>query len=168
MLLHNRAAKAVDVPAIIELLAQRFPQSRYAGLGEIDEAHARKFLAQVAFRHGDTNSGGTFFKLIESERGIEAFMLGALYRAYGIGNRLVAQDMMLLGREDCDPHAMAMLVDDYITWARSSPKCIEIQLTWNDVLPSSERLAAVYRRKGFTQCGEVYRCTMPQTIQEAA
>jgi hypothetical protein len=156
-----RPARAIDVPAVVDILVERQQDSRFAGIVDVDVAHARKLLAQAAFRHGGTHDGGTFFMVAESDRSIEAFLLAALSRVLLVGDKLCAQDILLLSRRDL-PARDAMrttnrLIDEYVAWATANPRVADIHLSWSDTLPSGERIGALFARKGFIPCGQNYR-----------
>lgn len=163
-----RAGRAADAPALVGIINERLPEMRYAGLVDVHEDTARKLFAQAAFRHGHTNDGGCWLEVAESDRGIEAFILGALARVYHIGTKLCAQDMFIIGRKDCAPAALDRLVSGYVDWAASNPRVADIHLSWSDALPDGSRFASVCKRRGFILCGENYRRTPPMAAKEAA
>lgn len=163
-----RAGRATDAPALVAIIKERLPEMRYAGLSEVHDDVARKLFAQAAFRHGGTNDGGCWLEVAESERGIEAFILGTLSRVYHIGTRLCAQDMFIIGRSDCPPRALDRLIEGYVGWASENPRVIDINISWSDALPDGHRFGAVFRRKGFVLCGENYRREAPVVVEEAA
>lgn len=163
-----RPGRAIDAPAIVDILVERQPDTRYQGIAHVDTDYARKMFAQAAFRHGHTNEGGCWLEVAESERGIEAFMLGLLSRVQLVGKKLVAQDALLIGRRDCAPSAMSRLIDGYIGWASSNPRVIDINLSWSDALPTGQRFGAVFKRKGFVLCGENYRRVEQEELRGVA
>ncbi len=152
-----RPARSVDAFALVEILQERHPETRYADTVAIDEVVARKVFAHAAQRHGGQHEGATFLQVAESDERIEAFMLGELTRIYMVGDKLCATDLLLIGRKDCDPRALTPLVDAFLAWAEASPKVHEITLSWSDAVPGSEGVCALYERKGFTLCQRGYR-----------
>jgi len=165
-----RPARATDVPELVSIIEERFTETRFLGAGHVDKDVARKFLAPATFRHGQTNGGATWFEVaVDDETGrIEAFILATLVRAYCVGSKLWAQDIMLLGRPDADPRALNGLLDHYIAWGNDNPRVVEITLSWSDILPEAPRMDAIYTRKGFKRCGAFYRRETRQMALEAA
>lgn len=164
-----RAGRAIDAPALVGIVTLRQRQTRFAGVCDVDELHARKLFAVAAQRHGGTNEGATWLQVAESARGIEAFILGTLARVYLVGRKLVAQDVFLLGCDDSDPRTILPLVRSYIGWAQDNPRVVEINLSWSDALPGAERFAALYEREGFVRCGGTFRRFKGrETMKEAA
>lgn len=152
-----RAALSIDAPALVEILVERHPDTRFAGIAGVDQPYARRLLAGAIHRHGHTNEGGCWVEVAEKAGRIEAFIFGALSRAYLVGDRLVAQDCLLVGRLGADPRALPLLLDGYVGWATGNPRVIETQLSHTDILPNSRRFAPVYTRRGFIPCGNIYR-----------
>lgn len=152
-----RPGKSADAFALADLLRQTYERSRYAGRIGLDDAVARKMFAQAAQRHGNVNEGGMFLMVSEVDDAIDACMLGALSRIYGVCDMLCASDLFLIGRKNCDPRAMGRLIDAYIAWAESCPKIHEIGLSWSDSVPGNERIRKVYERRGFRPCATTYR-----------
>lgn len=145
-----RPALTTDVFAIADILCERAKDSRYHGITAPDPKLARQMFAQAVQRHGGTTEGATFLMVNETDGEIDAFMFGTLNRIYVVGDKLGASDVFLLGKTDCDPRAMGRLVRAYLDWAESSPKCVEIGLSWADSLPGSEDITSFYERLGFT------------------
>ena len=58
----------------------------------------------------------------------------------------------------------------YVGWAEAAPKVREIQLSHSAAIPGSERIAALYRRKGFAPFGQSYRREVAplKIVREAA
>ncbi len=161
-----RPARMVDVFAIVELLTGAHSRSRYAGAVAVDEAVARKTLAQFIQRHGGAYAGASCVFVSESGEGvIHSLVVGVLDRVYFIGDQLVAQDVFLVAAPDAPARASLALIDAYLGWASANPNVYEIQLSWTDALPSGERMPAIYERRGFSMCGGIYR---RENIAEAA
>lgn len=154
-----RAARSTDAFALAGLLEQQFTRSRYAGTAvQFDAPYVRKLIAQAIQRHGHTTDGGSLVNVIEQDGGsIAAFCVGVLSRAYHVGNLLAAQDLFLVAAPDAPALATRTLLRAYLDWAEANPACFEINLSHTDVLPEGERMAPIYRRLGFTQCGSIYR-----------
>lgn len=153
-----RPARSIDAPALASLLEERLPDTRYADVARVETKIARQMFAQAAQRHGGTTDGATFLMIAESDEGeIEAFILGSLCRLYGVFNILGATDNFLVGRKGCDPRAMNRLLDAYMAWADANPRVYEVSLSWADTFPGSDKIIAVYERRGFTLYGKSFR-----------
>lgn len=153
-----RPARAVDAPTLVAILAERYPEMRYAGTVAIDETYARKVLSQASFKHGHTNDGGMFLMVAEDDASvIQAFMLAFLSRVYLFGDKLWAQDGILMARKDAPARAASQLIDAFMDWASDNPKVVEINTSWTDIMPTGPLMDRVYRAKGFVPCGAIYR-----------
>lgn len=166
-----RPAKSTDAFAIVDVIEERYPETRYAGFVSIEPKVARSLMAQAVQRHGGTTEGSTFLMVSENGEGvIEAFVLGSLARVYMIGDKLAAADNFLMARKGADPRAMNQLIDAYLEWARSNPKVYEISLSWSDAFEGASAMNAVIERRGFELCAATYRMLNPNFVakQEAA
>lgn len=153
-----RPARHMDAFALVDILVERQKDSRYAGRVAVDEPYARKFLSSLIQRHGGTNEGGSFVMVSEDSAGqVEAFVAGALDRIYMIGDRLGAQDVFLIGRKGCPPRALTRLFDEYVAWAASNPKVLEIGASHGDVIEGGDAFGPYFERAGFIKCGTLYR-----------
>lgn len=162
-----RPALMVETPTLVEILTERYPETIYAAAGvAIDEPLARKIIAHHIQRSDGTNEGATFVRVAAGEDGEPvAFVMGHLSRVYMIGDKLQAVDCFLIGRTGVSPSVLDRLFDAYVNWATDNPKVYDVQASWTDILPDTNRFDAVYRRKGFAQCGAVYR-RLPQAEQQ--
>lgn len=147
----------VDVPALAALLAQSHAASRYAGEVGVDQAAARRLLAQFVQRHGGTHDGSSFVAVVEDGKGVICgFVAGVLDRVYHIGEKLAANDVFLVATPNAPATTTRRLLNGYLTWANSVPDCAEVRLSWTDALPSGERMGDLYERMGFRECGRIY------------
>ncbi|SKB32292.1 GNAT family N-acetyltransferase [Sphingopyxis flava] len=166
-----RPARFVDVPALVDMLVDQQKTSIYAETVNVDRDHARKLLAHMVQRHGGTHDGATCVFVCEASDGaIAGFCAGMLNRVYMIGTELMAQDAFLVVARGAPGAAVLQLLDAYLAWAEASPKVREIQLSHTAAIPGSERIAKLYRRKGFVPFGRSYRreVAAPVTMKEAA
>lgn len=153
-----RPARSVDAAAITAILEARLPDSRYAGIAQVDPIAARRLFAHAAQRHGGTTEGATFLMVAEDEAGeVEAFMLGSLNRIYMVFDALGACDNFLIGRKGCDPRAMTALFDAYLAWADANPRVVEIGASWADTIEGTEAITHFFERRGFALCGKTFR-----------
>lgn len=161
-----RPGTSSDAFALVDILKERHPETRYADI-PINEKIARTMFAQAAQRHGGRNDGATFL-MVSDRDGVEAFMFGALSRIYMVGELLGAADVFLLGKRGIPARTLTRLIDEYIAWAESSPKVVEIGLSWADSIPGNESIIKAYERRGFTLYGKSYRRTVAPLEMEAA
>lgn len=162
-----RPARFFDVIAMVALLEEHYPQTRYAGLVEMDVDFARKVLAQFVQRHGGVHAGGTCCFVAERAGEIVGFLAGQLDRVYGVGTLLSAHDAYLVAAKD--RHSVSLpLIRAYRDWAFSSPKIFEIYLTCSDVLPDGHRIEALYQKLGFKRSGAAWRVTASAQQELAA
>ena len=153
-----RAARFVDIPALVDMLVEQQAKSIYAGRVSVDREHTRRLLAAMTQRHGHTNDGGTcVFVVTDGISEVCGFVVGVLGRVYHIGVELMAQDAFLVVTPKAPKNAVIQLIDAYVGWAETSPKVREIQLSHSAAIAGSERIATLYRRKGFTPFGHSYR-----------
>lgn len=153
-----RPARSTDAFALLDIVKERYPETRYAGKVGIDEALARKIFAHAAQRNGGTNDGAMFLDVaVDGDDRPTAFMLGTLSRIYLFGDRLAASDLMLLGLADCSPRALNRLLDRYLVWAFGNPRVFEVALSWADSIPGNEAIIAAYKRRGFTLYSQSFR-----------
>lgn len=156
-----RAARMVDIPALMPLLELHAERTRYAGTLKIDERAARQMLGQAIGRNGHTKLGGALVNVIEVDGEIKALMIGLLDRVYAIFDALVAQDLVLVAHDDAPPLAVRQLISAYLDWAQRNPLVFETNLSWTDVVPGAERLGPFYARIGFEKSGELFRRPNP-------
>ena len=165
-----RPARFVDVPRLVEMLVEQCAQAKiYAGHVEVDEAYARRLLAQFVQRHGGIHDGATCLFVVESGKGvIESFCAGVFTRVYEIGTLLCAKDAFLVATKHAEPRDFLYLIDAYIAWAETSEKCFEINLSRTNILPTGARMDKVFIRKGFEPCGRISRKLRPVEEQRIA
>ena len=162
-----RPARFTDAPMLAQILAERQADSRYAGVVEVDEPYARKLIAAAIGRHGGTTEGATFVMVAADENDVpRAFVLGALSRIYGVGNKLGASDTYLVGRKDVSAFVLDQLFDAYFAWADANPRVYEIGGSWSNAIPGSRRFAASFRRRGMEKIVEVWSVTRLDAQQE--
>lgn len=153
-----RPARSIDAPALAELIAARVPDTCYAGRDEVDLVYARKMFGFAAHRHGGVHDGATFLMVAEDEAGeIAGFVMGSLGRVYGVGKKLCATDNYLLGRQGCPARVLISLFREYLKWATSNPKVVEVGASWSDALAGSDAMGKFYELEGFTRCAVTYR-----------
>lgn len=149
-----RDAKFADIPAMAELLERSHRRSKYNGrMGLSAKAVDQLFTGAIAGQK-QNGPGASFVQVAEEDGKVVGFMVGVLNRIYNVGDKLAASDVFLIN-EGRNFNGFKML-DNYVSWAESNPKVIEIGLSWSDAIPSAKDIASVYRRKGFTLTGEQF------------
>ena len=165
-----RPARFVDVPALVDMLVEQQRTSIYAGKVRVDTDYTRKMLSGLVHKHGGTHDGGScVFVAADGPSEVCGFVVGVLARVYHIGVELMAQDAFLVVTKKAPRAAAVQLIDAYVGWAEAAPKVREIQLSHSAAIPGSERIAALYRRKGFQPFGHSYRREIvPIEMEKAA
>lgn len=159
----TRAARAIDIPAIEALVRDQHARSKYAGRVEISDKVMRSLFEAAVAGQNQTGPQATFLRVAEEDGRIVAFMLGTLARVYHIGNKLAAMDMFLCAYADAKATHALRLVSEYLEWAKSNPKVIEIILSWHNALPGAERMAQVFEHKGMVKVGEMYELRLGES-----
>lgn len=164
-----RPARSIDIPAMTALLVQSYGQSKYAGVLDIDVDYTKRMLAQFVQRNGGTHDGATLLVVVDNGEGvIQGLVAGMLDRVYHVGAKLAANDVFLVAADDAPPMTVQRLLNAYLTWASNVPDCVEIRLSWTDIHPTGERMAALYERAGFRRAGEIWERTARAEERKAA
>lgn len=163
-----RPATPADIPVLMKMLHEMHGASKYLGRADVSDKAAEQALLAMLAQHGQIRPGGTFLVIAEQDGKPVGFTAGVLDRVYHILNKLVAYDAFLYVREGAQAAHTFRLIDSYVEWASSSPKILEIKLSWSDALPGAERIAPLYQRKGFAKVGETFEMRMDAAPQEAA
>ncbi len=163
-----RPAKFSDAPAMATMLVASHQRSKYAGRCGVSEKAAEEILCALVAGQNATGLAATFVEVVEDDNGsVTGFMAGATSRIYNIGDRYCASDIFLIN-ENKNLKETLKLIDDYIAWARSNPKVIEVGLSWSDALPNASDIANIYSRKGATKVGEQFSIRIDLQEAEAA
>lgn len=158
-----REAIFSDIPAMAKLLKQSHVRSKYATRCGVSDKAIDQLL--ISLIHGQKQNGpcASFVQVVEYEGEVVGFIAAALSRIYNIGDKLCAAEIFLINESKRLKDTLA-LIDNYISWAKSNPKVIEVGLSWSDALPNAEDIANIYRRKGADKVGEQFaiRVDLPQ------
>jgi hypothetical protein len=149
-----RDATFSDIPAMAKLLKQSHERSKYAGRCGVSDKALEQLLTGLVAGQKQNGPGASFAQVATDQGKVVALMLGALNRVYNIGDKLCASDLFLVNTGKTG-HAFK-LMDNYIAWARSNPKVIEIGLSWSDSIPNSRGVTNIYKRMGGHFVGEQY------------
>lgn len=149
-----RAATPQDIAPLERLLRAQHAASKYANRTKIhDKALTGLLMGAYAQQH-QRGPQGAHLSIAERDGKVVGFIIGVLDRVYHIGEKLTANDLFFVNEGTVGD--TLGLVDAYIAWARGNPKVIEVVLSWSDTLPGAEKVAGLFRRKGFTKSGEMY------------
>lgn len=163
-----RDANFRDIPDVETMLREMLALSKYAGRMEYSDSEMRSTLESAVATQNQPGPGGTLFLIAEQDGKVCGFMVGMLSRVYHISNKLVAQDAWLYARKGSRAAHTFQMIDKYIAWAQGNRRVIEINLSWQDALPGAARVAGLYRRKGFTQVGEIFEMRLDLTARKEA
>ena len=151
-----REAKFGDIPRLAELLEQGYQRSKYRDRSSVSAKESKALLVNAIQRHGLTSAGGACVFVSEHEGAVDGFIAGLFDRVYHIGDRLSASDIFFYVAPDGSPTSAGHLADAFIEWALDNEKVITMLLSATDIIQDYERVAALFRRKGFTQTGVIY------------
>ena len=153
-----RPASMSDLARLHALVMELYRRSEFVDRKcEVDQARVRSLLLDGVRRHGGSHAGSTLLNVVEFRGAIEGFMFSLLQPLYSIGKDLEAQDFWLYCTKRAPKIAPALLIDAYVRWSESNKRVKDIILSWTDVAGvDGERLARVYRRKGFRKRGEIF------------
>lgn len=159
-----RPARFMDAPAIERLIRDQHALTKYALRCAIDD---RALTHTVMGLIGSMNQPTGTHVAVSVENGqVTGFVAGQLSRTYAVLDRYSASDVFLINHGRTG--AALQLLDSYIEWARANPKVIEIGLSWTDAIEDSDRLAAIYARKGFIKVGEQFALRLDVAQELAA
>lgn len=154
-----RDASAVDIPAIVLLLAECYSRSHYAkaGVAQIDVVHTKKLLLMAIHRHNHQTENACWIQVIENAGQVCGLMLATMARVYVIGDKLMATDVLFVANGFAQAHEAGQLVRNMISWAKRSPTCIEVRCGATAVIEDPERTARLFERFGMKPYGTMHR-----------
>ena len=162
-----REAKFTDTPAIAKLMRAAHMKGKYAERSGINEKALDGLIVAMIAGHGQSGPQASHVMVIEKGGEVVGFMAGVLNRVYNIGDKLVASDVFLVNEGNSIGDTLK-LIDDYVQWATSNPKVIEVGLSWTNANAGGDVLAKLYKRKGFTLVGEQYELRADVSQEVAA
>lgn len=143
--------------------------SKYAGRVPISAKAMRDLLQHCLLMQRRPLPGGTcFFVAVDAADTVQGFFIGQLDRVYHIGVMMMAQDVFFHVSDRGRAADSVQLLDEYIGWAKATPKVLEINASWVDTIPGAERLPVLLERKGFTKTGEIWEMRLDVAEEEAA
>lgn len=159
-----------DTRRLVDMLVEQQTKSVYAGLVGVNTDVARKLIAGLIGRHGNSYDGGSLCNVVEVDGVIEAFSIGVLQRVYLIGDRLEAVDVFLIATGKAPATAWRALRDAYLAWADQNHRVVQTILSHSDALPTGARMSRSYAKLGFAKSGEMWvRRKLPYvSLKEAA
>ena len=154
-----RDAKYSDIPGIVEFLKGSYLRTHYAESGEvgIDIKEAKRLLVQSIQRHGNSNGGGCWVQVAETDGIVTGLLLGTLARVYVIGDKLMATDVFWVTSPMADPRDAGNLMRTFIKWAFSCPHVIEARCGTTSIIGDPEEGGTILKRIGFNDYGRIYR-----------
>lgn len=155
-----RAAKAVDIPAIVNLLQVAYLRTPYArsGVAQIDVAETKRLLVASIQRHGHNKIGGTWLCVSEHDGVLTGLIFGTANRIYSIGNKLQVTDLFFITTPDAKPTDAIALAKSLILWAERCPDVIEINVGTTMIAADDPAKAGlIWQRLGLQHFGNLYR-----------
>lgn len=162
-----RAAKFVDISAIVGIMERAHKRSRYANC-TFDQVEAKQALVTSIQRHGHANYGGTLMLVSETDGVVHGFMWGLLDNPYPFLKELRATDLYFIFEDKANPRDAIRMVRQLVAWARNCDKVVEVFLGVTDGLSDWERTSTLYRRIGLEQCGALFRMVIDRSEQGGA
>lgn len=152
-----RAARFVDIPAMIQVLGDAYARSIYAGKTTFDGEGTRQILARALHRHGHQNNGGSLIMVSEKDEQVEGLMIGILDQVYPVLKDLMVTDLLFVFSERADPRDAREMIRQLIAWGEQNPKVVEIHLGVTDAIGDWERTGKLYERLGLERSGAMFR-----------
>lgn len=163
-----RDAKFVDIPAIVELMAEAHARSRYAGYTTFDEIEAKQLLLRCIQRHRHKNYLGSLVLVSHRGEDVTGFMVGILDQVYPALKELKATDLLIYLRDGADPRDFPEMVTALIDWARSNPKVVQVLLGVTDAIIDWKRVVPIYERACMVECGGLFRIDFDRSDEKMA
>lgn len=161
-----RRALPQDMKGVERLIRAQHAASKYAERVGISDKAMETLLLGMFAQMGQRGPNATHVAVAVEDGAIVGFVAGVLDRVYHIGDRLTANDLFLVSSGKLSN--TLGLIDSYLAWARANPKVVEVVLSWSDALAGAERVAEIYRRKGFVRSGEMYELRLDAAAEEIA
>ena len=155
-----RDANFADIPAITDMIADRYRLTHYAkdGTVDIDVDEIKRLLRDGIHRHGGKNGGSTFVQIADKGGLVTGLIFGTLVRVYSIGNKLSATDLFWLATPLVEPHEPERLMRNMIEWAWKSPLVAEVKCGATAVITNDPmRVGKVLERVGMENYGQIFR-----------
>jgi hypothetical protein len=162
-----RPAKAVDIPAIMDLLKEGYRSCRFAGEGAPDEQYAKQFLHRCVMRHGGHGESGVGHFVAEHDGRVIGHIIGHKNRIGEIGNKFFVSDSLFYVSPGASATAALGLVNAVETWAATDPRVLTIVFGCSDMIANPERTAALFERLGYRRMGFILEKRVGRA-QEAA
>lgn len=152
-----REAKYADVMALVALLQDAHRLSKYAALGDVDAAEAKRLLAAGIQRHGGQHDGSTLVLVAEdADKRLCGLFYALLQRVYHIGDKLEATDVFFYLADGSDPRDARRFLDAFESWAQGNPKVILLKNGVTDLMGDYTRAARMVERRGMALSGVIY------------
>lgn len=158
-----RPARFQDAPAIERLIRSQHERSKYAHRVEISDKALSTLVQGMIAQMGQHGPQGSHVSVAVRDGRIVGFIAGVLDRVYHIGKKLTANDLFFINENGTLGDTIKLL-DSYVEWAKANPKVLEIVVSWSDTLTGAERVADLYRRKGFAKSGEMFEMRLDVTV----
>ncbi len=152
-----RAAQFVDIPRIVEIMADAHQRSRDAESTTFDEIEAKQLLVRSIQRHGQTNYMGSLVLVAERDRIVRGFVIGILDLVYPCLKELKVTDLLFIIGKGSAPGDARDMVLSLIEWGRNNPKVIKLLIGVTDDVSDWTRTAKLYESAGLEQCGGLFR-----------
>lgn len=147
-----REGERKDIPIITSLLEEAHQVGEYKEY-EVERIAIMQLVNGILDRKTVRGENGTC-ALVWDDDGVQGFILGIRERIYHVSKDFRATDIFFyIAREYNDPLAFIMLLKGFEEWALSHPRVKRIDLGITNIIGDPRRLAVIYRRYGYTECG---------------
>lgn len=151
-----RAAKPVDIPAMLECAKRAHAASEYKDI----PAKELGFKQMAAYLIGSAKGCAL---VLERHGRIHGFVLGEVQPiGYLEGNLATAS---LLYADKGVGYAGALLVRRFIEWARSQRRVVDISMAISSGIGDPETVAKVYEREGLKRMGSWHMQLIPENLE---
>ena len=143
-----RIANVPDVKAIVEIAYELIAESAYDGI-KVDES---KFRLACAGLMGSKN--GLVLVIVDDDDKPQGFLMGIIDELFFSRSRY-ATDLAVYVRKGYR-HLAPRMFKEFIAWAKSKPRIVEITLGVSSGIGNTERIGKMYESLGFASVGGLY------------
>lgn len=144
-----RPAQYIDNLQLPDLLEDMYERSVYNGRLTLDYVQFKKIIVASISQHGKKSC--CFVSEVDGK--IDGFIVGVKDTVYGVSKEYFASDLFFYTKKDSSIKAGMGLFKAFLDWAENAEDVVEVVLGITDAIGDYDRLAEVYKSKGFRQDG---------------
>jgi hypothetical protein len=158
-----REAEYRDVPIMASLLEEAHMVGSYKDY-PLEGGAISQLLFATLQRTSVRGEGGTCLYVWDDD-GVQGLIIGVMERIYHVAKDFRATDLFFyIARAYNDPVAFRMLLKSFEEWAWSHKRVKRIDLGITDIIGDPKRLAVIYRRFGYNECGVMLNKFRPENF----